>query len=78
MTALIFCLSLLGATNEPFDAWATETHESAPLPESTGVRLGAGELKNLAEARPEKLAEMIEIARQARTPSKEFPSPFDE
>jgi len=36
-----------------------------------------GEQNNLAEARPEVVAEMIEIASRARVPSEVFPSPFD-
>ena len=32
---------------------------------------------NLADAEPDKLAEMIELARTSRVPSEVFPSPFD-
>jgi arylsulfatase len=36
-----------------------------------------GEQTNLADAEPDKLAEMIELARTSRVPSEVFPSPFD-
>ncbi len=36
-----------------------------------------GEQDNLAEARPELVAELIEIAARSRVPSEIFPSPFD-
>ena len=36
-----------------------------------------GEQTNLAESEPDKLAEMIELARASRVPSEVFPSPFD-
>ena len=35
------------------------------------------EQTNLADAEPDKLAEMIELARTSRVPSEVFPSPFD-
>jgi arylsulfatase A-like enzyme len=36
-----------------------------------------GEQNNLAEARPEVVAELIEVAARSRVPSEVFPSPFD-
>ena len=36
-----------------------------------------GEANNLAESEPEQLKKMLDIARSARVPSKEFPSPYD-
>ena len=37
-----------------------------------------GEQMNLADSEPDKLAEMIELARASRVPSEVFPSPFDD
>ena len=36
-----------------------------------------GETNNLAKSEPEQLKKMLDIARSARVPSKEFPSPYD-
>lgn len=52
MHALICCVALLGAANEPFGQWVLDSHAPTMKPESIGTRLGAQELKALESASP--------------------------
>jgi hypothetical protein len=52
MYILICCAALLGAANEPYEQWISESHANATLPKSIGTRLSAQELKALENAPP--------------------------